>query len=145
MSISALAIADLRKSIEHPNDGFVGIVNDILSLCREHALQLDWRDNRCHIRSIRDESEAVLELPYRKSIIRTILARIATLCDEQAPGTFSPYGGHGTLVFGSDAIIANWVNTTVEQSLNLKCIQTSSQVQPNGKLQVNPVEAEHRV
>jgi hypothetical protein len=147
MSNSTLAQVALRQAIEHPKDGFVGIVNDMLSVCRDHALQIDWRDNRCHIKSVRDESEAVLEMPLRKSIFRAILARVATLCDEQSPGTFSPYGGSGTLVVGSDArliIQASWVNTTVEQCLNLTCIHISNEAQPDGRLQSDAVRVADR-
>jgi hypothetical protein len=119
----------LHDAVMNPKNAVVGIVDDVLSLCRQYALHLDWRDNRCHITSVRGDEEAMLEVPLRKSVFRAILARVATLCDEQAPGTFAPYGGHGELSVGSEPamlIRADWVNTTGEQRLTLMPVAPSN-------------------
>ena len=44
----------------------------------------------------------VLELPFRKSVVRAALARIAVLCNEHTPHSVSPYGGQDELSVGGD-------------------------------------------
>ncbi|MBI1832945.1 MAG: DUF2934 domain-containing protein [Planctomycetes bacterium] len=118
MSVSSPYLAALRKAVEAPSNGFVSIVDDVLALCRQHALQLEWRDNKCRVRS--HERDDVIEFSLRKSGFRAMLARIASLCDEQAPGTFEPYGGSGALSSASDSngmLGVAWMNTPDHQWL----------------------------
>src|SRR5437879_5136120 len=103
MSILSSHLVALRKTINNPKDGFVSIVDDVLSLCRRHALQLDWRDDRCRVRSVGSDEQAEVEMPLRRSGFRAVLARVAKLCNDQAPGTFSPYGGSGKLSSEQDS------------------------------------------
>lgn len=120
---------ELRECVLHPTNAIVGLVDDVLKLCRLHRLQINWRDNRCRVKPIAEDIEEVLEFPLRTSVFRAILARIATLCDEQNPGTFSPYGGNGILVDGTDVttkLEASWVNTTGEQRLTIVPVAKST-------------------
>ncbi len=47
-----------------------------------------------------DGLEVVLTWSVGKSVFRAILARVATLCNEQSANSVSPYGGQGELVVG---------------------------------------------
>jgi hypothetical protein len=112
----------LRDAIAKPTNGFVGVVDDVTSLCREHQLQLDWCADQCKVRSVGTDQEDVIAVPLRKSVFRAILARVAFLCSELNPDSFSPYGGNGQLPAGANAkcfLQAVWVNTTQEQRLEL--------------------------
>lgn len=126
----------------NPTDAIVGLVDNVLRLCRQHALHIDWRENRCRVTSPDRDKEDELELPLRKSVFRAILARVATLCDEQSPGTFAPYGGSGELSFGSDPktiLRVAWVNTTGEQCLTIMPCDASSR--PSTATARQPVDA----
>jgi hypothetical protein len=112
----------LRNAFERPSRGVVGLVDDLLRLCQEQGLQLDWQADRCRVRSLAGGSEEVLDRPVRKSVFRAILARVAALCNERSPNSVSPYGGQGELLAGGDpaAIFrVTFANTPDEQRLEL--------------------------
>ncbi len=112
----------LRGAFEHPTRGVVGLVDDLLALCRGRALQLDWHADLCRVRYLESGSEEAIEVPLRLSVFRAILARVAALCNEQHSGSVSPYSGRGDLSVESDppAIIrVAFVNTADEQKLEL--------------------------
>jgi len=135
MSTLCMQLAAIRQAIETPTDGFVGMVDTVLSLCRQHALRLHWRDNRCSVRTATGDEEEALDIPLRTSAFRSVLARVATLCDEQVPGSFAPYGGEGELALGSDprkALHLTWVNTTDEQALTVTPILPPADMDSQG-------------
>ncbi len=74
----------VRSVLEHPTQGIAGLVDDLLTVCRDHALELDWQAGRCRFRSSGGDWE-LIELPLRKSVFRAILARVAVLCNERIP------------------------------------------------------------
>jgi hypothetical protein len=113
---------ELRKAVENPVRGVVGLVEDLLQVCREHGLQLDWQADHCRLRGAGGDWENVLDFPLRKSVFRAILARVAALCNERIPNSVSPYGGRGKLAAGANlpaVFRVAFVNTPAEQSLEL--------------------------
>jgi len=118
-----VALADaLAKAFEPPPSGFVGIVDNLLQLCRGGEMELAWRSNACHVRIRRGTAEETRDVPLRKGVLRAILARVAALCNERQPGSVSPYGGRGEIDLspGQQAMFsANFVNTAAEQNLRL--------------------------
>lgn len=150
MTTSSLPLEALRKTIEAPKDGFVGIVDDVLSLCRDHSLSLDWRDNRCEVRSAESGEVGVVEMPLRRSGFRTILARIAKLCGDRSPGAHNPYGGQGELLVGPEPAMVfrvEWSNTLAEQFLTLTPVLANEfvngQDQPNTNLKIHETLSRH--
>jgi hypothetical protein len=118
---TALAHA-LVKAFEPPASGFVGIVDNLLQLCRGGELELTWQSNACHVRIRQGAVEETLDLPLRKAVFRAMLARIAALCNQRQPGCVSPYGGGGEIHLGTDpqeVFSAHFVNTAAKQSLRL--------------------------
>jgi hypothetical protein len=112
----------VRGALEHPTRGVVGLVDDLLNLCREHALELDWQADRCRIRSDGGAWEELHGLTVRKSVFRAILARFAVLCNERIPNSVSPYGGQGEVALGSSPqgiLKVAFVNTPTEQKLEM--------------------------
>lgn len=112
----------LRSALAHPGRGIVGLVDDLLRLCPESGLRLDWQADRCRIRALPDDSEALLDLPLRKSVVRAILARVAALCNERNPRSVSPYGGQGELSVGVNppaVFRVTFTNTADEHRLEL--------------------------
>jgi hypothetical protein len=128
MSTPSQVSAVFRRILLQPDRGVTGLVDDLLMVCREHGLQLDWQMDRCRVRSIGGEWEELVDVLLRKSIFRAILARIAVLCNERTPNSVSPYGGQGELSFGADprtVFKVIFTNTPAEQKIELT-VETDS-------------------
>jgi hypothetical protein len=124
--------AELAGALENPPRGVVGFVDDLLRLCPEHGVQLDWHSNQCRIRAFQNGSNEVLERPLRQSVFRAILARVAALCNVHTPNSISPFRGQGEFVMGTHApalFEVSFVNTEDEQKLVLIPVTTSVEVQ----------------
>ena len=122
MNAASEHVRAIRTALEHPARGVVGLVEDLLAVCRGQRLQLDWQTDCCRVRSVGDNWDESIDLPLRKSVFRAILARVAALCNERVPNSVSPYGGHGELSVGPaphDVIRVAFVNTPAEQKLEL--------------------------
>jgi hypothetical protein len=87
----------LRRILEPTERGIVGLVDDLLGLCRETGLRLVWRNGFCRVRPLGVEPNHATEISLGKSVFRAMLARIAALCNERTPNSVSPYGGEGEL------------------------------------------------
>src|SRR5438876_349343 len=90
----------LRGILTQPKRGVVGLVDDLLALCREHRLELDWKTDRCRVYSRAGDWHELTDVVLRKSVFRAILARIAVLCNNSPASTTSPYGGQGEITVG---------------------------------------------
>jgi hypothetical protein len=122
MSTTSQVSEMLPRVLLHPDHGIAGLVDDLLVLCLEHGLQLDWQTNRCRVRSAGGDSNGLVDVPIRKSAFRAILARVAALCNERAPNAVSPYGGQGELSAGANQAAVFrvvFVNTPATQQLEL--------------------------
>lgn len=112
----------------HPH-GVVGVVDELLALCREQSLKLTWADGMCRVRSLgpaHARAPAIITrgggsdfaVPLPKSVFRAILARLAALCNEGKSDSVSPYGGAGEMALAgnpSSAFHVAFTNTTAEQ------------------------------
>jgi hypothetical protein len=87
----------VQRAFDPTQRGVVGLVDDLLRLCPEQGLQLDWQGNRCRVRPLGAQPQELTEIPLPKSVFRAILARIAALCNERIPNSVTPYGGEGEL------------------------------------------------
>jgi hypothetical protein len=129
---TATALADaLVKAFDPPASGFVGIVDNLLQLCRGGDMELAWRSNACHVRIRQGTLEESLDLPLRKAVLRAMLARVAALCNQRQPGSVSPYGGQGEIHLGPGPLAvfsAHFVNTAAEQSLQLTHLGHNSNI-----------------
>lgn len=110
----------IRQVLAHPAGGIVGLVDDLLALCLERGLELDWQADHCRVRSCGGDWQS-LDVSLRKSVIRAILARVAVLCNERTPDSASPYAGQGELSVGANAAVLRvaFVNTPETQKLEL--------------------------
>jgi hypothetical protein len=112
----------LRQSLLAPSRGVIGLVDNLLTVCREQDLQLDWHNDRCHVRSPGEHPEELLNVPFRKWIFRAILARIAVVCNEQVSDAVSPYGGQAEIRLGAKptgVFRVAFTNTPGEQHLTI--------------------------
>lgn len=125
----------LRGVFDPAASGFVGIVDNLLVLCREGNLEIDYRSPICRCWFRHGDSEEVVDVPFRKSVFRAMLARVAALCNERMPNSVSPYGGKGELCLGSDPIAifqVQFVNTPDEQKLELSPSNPVNSIHPPG-------------
>jgi hypothetical protein len=93
----------LRRAFGPNPRGVVGVVDELLTACREQPLQFDWQAGTCRVRSLGAAGQEPIDVPLPKSVFRAILARLAALCNERTPDSVSPYGGSGEMVIGGDA------------------------------------------
>jgi len=122
MSTLSTAPDILRHALCTPTRGVLGLVDDLLTVSREHGIQLDWKADHCRVRFREGGQTGWIEVPLRKSVVRAALARVAVLCNQRNPNSVSPYGGQGELLIGTDSTTAMrvaFVNTPDEQSLEL--------------------------
>jgi len=123
MNITSHVSEILRPVLAAPTGGVVGLVDDLLRLCREHDLELEWKAGSCRARSRGGDWEEVMDEPLRVSVFRAILARFASLCNERNPNAVSPYGGQCELSVGAPSptrFRISFTNTTSEQKLELR-------------------------
>src|SRR5208282_6197046 len=117
MSTTSTVSKTIWQIILQPSRGVAGVVDDLLMMCRKDNLQLEWQDGRCHLGSLVGDWEDWIDVPVRKSVFRAILARVATLCNEQRPDSVSLYGGQADLSVGEPPAVMGvaFVNTPAEQ------------------------------
>lgn len=109
--------ADRLREVFRPTPrGAVGLVDDLLELCRGGPIRIEYDDGRCHVRLAGADPTAV---PLPKSAFRAALARVAALCNERVPGSVTPYRGVGELADPHAAYRGVFINTPDEQRLDL--------------------------
>jgi hypothetical protein len=134
MSTASHISEEFQRVLARPTGGISGLVDDLLAVCREHSLQLDWQAGRCRVRPSGSEWEEVIDLPLRKSVFRAILARVAALCNERTPNSVSPYGGQGEFSVDGNppaAFQVAFLNTPTEQKLALTIAPRSNAAAPH--------------
>lgn len=119
----------VRKAFNPTPRGVVGLVDDLLGLCRTHQLRMNFQDGHCRIRRLGTDSKDSLDLAVPKSVFRAVLARIAALCNERHPHSVTPYRGEGEVavpapleqgnVSRSTCYVA-FTNTPSDQRLELR-------------------------
>ncbi len=109
----------IRVVFAQPARDLAGMVDDLLAVCSEHDLELDWRADCFRVRSRTEDWRDVGDQPLRRSAFRGLLARLAALCNERLPGSCSPYGGEGEIAVGGAVFRLVFTNTPAEQRLQL--------------------------
>jgi hypothetical protein len=109
----------IRVIFAQPARELAGMVDDLLAVCSEHDLELDWRADCCRVRSRTEDWRDVGDQPLRRSAFRGLLARLSALCNERRPGSCSPYGGEGEIAVGGAVFRLVFTNTPAEQRLHL--------------------------
>jgi hypothetical protein len=125
----------VQKAFRPTPRGVVGLVDDLLGLCRVHQLRLRFADGHCSVRRLGADETDALNVPLPKSVFRAALARVAALCNEQRPGSVTPYRGEGEVVVpGPDSpscaspstCHVSFMNTPAEQRLEVRFSRSSA-------------------
>ena len=113
----------LRRAFAPTQGGIVGLTDQLLEACVGSDVEFKRVGNRCVCNwTVNGETtEALVPLP--SAAFRTILARVAALCNEYRPNAVTPYRGEGLLTVKgpppTDVRVA-FVNTPDEQRLEVK-------------------------
>ena len=125
----------VQKAFRPTPRGALGLVDDLLGLCRVHQLRLRFADGHCSIRRLGADDPDSLTVPLPKSVFRAALARVAALCNEQHPGSVTPYRGEGELVVPPSlapngtppsSCYVSFTNTPSEQQLEMRFSRSSA-------------------
>ncbi len=113
----------MRIAFAPTRRGVAGLADQLVTACVGGDIEFERVGDRCVCRWTMngDTQEAVA--PLAPAAFRTLLARIAFLCNERKPGSVTPYGGDGLLaVEGRVAtdIRVVFVNTPDQQRLELR-------------------------
>lgn len=133
----------LQRVFEPTPRGVVGLVEDLLGLCREQGLQFDWNTNQCQVRPLGAGPQETTEVPLQKSVFRAMLARLAALCNERTPDSVSPYGGEGELSVGTNPptiFRVVFANAPGEQRLQVNCPGDDNEKRETGNGQEEPAQ-----
>lgn len=135
----------LRRAFVPTRHGVVGQTDQLLAACGGADLAFERVGDRCVCRWTAGGDTQEVTLPLPPAAFRTVLARIATLCNERAPNSVTPYGGEGLLpVPGDPAALlrVNFVNTPEKQFLELKGVVRTVAEVVGEKPMVEPPHAE---
>jgi hypothetical protein len=126
---SARFVDRVQMAFQPTPRGVVGLVDDLLGLCRRYQLRIRFRDGHCSVRTLGADDEESLKIPVPKSVFRAALARIAAICNEQHPQSVTSYRGAGDIVVPPpdsqnsvppSLCYVSFTNTTSAQDLEMR-------------------------
>lgn len=122
----------LRRAFAPTQGGIVGLTDQFLAACAGSDVEIRRVGDRLGCNwTINGETQAV-SVPLPSAAFRTILARIAALCNDHRPNAVTPYGGTALLVVKGTPpriVRVSFVNTPNEQRLEVKGVdQTAAEI-----------------
>jgi hypothetical protein len=132
----------LRLAFAPTQDGIVGLTNQLLDACAGSEVEFKRIGDHCVCNwTVGGETEEA-PVPLPPAAFRTILARIAALCNEGSPSSVSPYGGKGLLAVKGPPpalLCVAFVNTPDEQRLEVRSEKMSERVTASpGEVPIRP-------
>jgi hypothetical protein len=113
----------LRRAFAPTQGGIVGLTYQLLAACVGSDVEIKRVGSRCVCNWTFNGETKEEEVPLPPAGFRTVLARIAALCNEYSPHSVTPYGGEGLLtVEGTPPMVVRvaFVNTPDEQRLEVR-------------------------
>jgi hypothetical protein len=122
--ISSQTVHDcLRRAFAPTQRGIVGLTEQLLGAFVGGDVAFEPVGDRCVCRWTVSGETQEATVPLRPAAFRTVLDRIAVLCNERSPNSVTPYGGEGLLAVKGQpatAVQVAFVNTPDKQQLKLK-------------------------
>jgi hypothetical protein len=113
----------LRRAFAPTQGGIVGLTDQLLEACVDSDVEFQRVGDRCVCNwTVNGETKEAL-VPLPPAAFRTILARVAALCNESSPNAVTPYRGEGLLTLRGPAptvVRVAFVNTPDEQRLEVR-------------------------
>lgn len=127
--ISSASISDrVRQAFTPTSLGIVGLTDQMLGACAGGDVVFERVGDCCVYHwTVEDDTQDGL-VPIPPAAFRTILARIAVLCNERRPNSVTPYRGEGLLTVPgqpSDLLHVRFTNTPEQQQLAVKGVGRS--------------------
>lgn len=128
----------VRMAFQPKPRGVVGLVDNLLSLCRLYQLRINFQDGHCSVRRLGAGAQESIDIPVPRSVFRAALARIAAICNEQCSELVTPYRGEATITVppetsqGSEKTVppstchVSYANTPSEQHLEMRFSSSST-------------------
>jgi hypothetical protein len=110
----------LRRAFTPTPRGIVGLTEQLLEFCAGGEAEFKRVGDECVCRFTGNGDTQESTVPLPPAAFRTILARIAALCNEHSPNSVTPYGGTGLLAVKGSPLKVIFVNTAAEQRLELR-------------------------
>jgi hypothetical protein len=128
MTATVADVTHITTILEPLSGGVVALVDRLLEFCREHDIEMHRTDAGVEVHPLVDDYELPTEdyfarpttewyrdRRHRQTLVtmpevmnrlfRTVLARLAKLCDDHGPKSVSPYNGTGHIEFiGADGV-----------------------------------------
>ena len=116
----------LRQAFAPTRDGVGGLAEQLLGACAGGGdAEFERVGDRCVYRWTVGGDTHEATAPLRPAAFRTILARVAALCNERSPDSVTPYGGEVLLTVKDHPLTVlrvAFVNTPEKQQLRLKSL-----------------------
>ena len=110
----------LQHAFAPTKRGIVGLTEQLLEACVGREVVFKRVGDTCVCRWDENGETHEAPAPLPPAAFRTILARIAALCNEHRPYSVTPYCGEGLLAInGCQSLRVAFVNTTSEQQLKV--------------------------
>ncbi|HEV3384120.1 MAG TPA: hypothetical protein VG097_04855 [Gemmata sp.] len=87
-----------RADHDHGGKGVFGLIDEILTYRRLNQRKMRWAQGSVEVQTIGSGAEEQISVALRTSVLRTIIARLAALCNQQQTNSVSPYGGEGEFI-----------------------------------------------
>lgn len=124
--IRSSCFRDNINSLFHSQEfGIVTLVDELIELSLDHGLRIRLLNGHCLAEQLMTTDKDLVEIPLPKSAFRAVLARIATICNDQHPQSVTPYRGQVKIDWrsqsGSTTVCQlEFVNTATEQQLEIR-------------------------
>jgi len=132
---STLFSERVRRAFKPTPRGVVGLVDELFGLCGVHQLNLRFADGTCSVKRLGADDADSLTVPLPKSVFRAALARVASPCNDQHPGSVTPYRGEGEVVVPTppspngtlpSTCYVSFTNTPSAQQLEMRFSRSSA-------------------
>jgi hypothetical protein len=130
--------AILNGTQKPPENGLVGFVDEVLEFCRSGPFRFYWKPQLVTVENLSDGVRETYPVTIRNSVMRAVVARLATLASRGRKEAINPYGGHGEIRDEQHPEVyfqIDFMNTEDEQHLEVVPVQSTN---PN-----RPVPYEH--
>lgn len=99
MNDTSQVLKEIEESLTEGPRNVVELVDDLLPTFQKQAMVLKWNDGKCCFHCLPDGALDSRGVPIPRSVFRSVLARMAVLCNQNVPDSVTPYGGEGELLW----------------------------------------------
>jgi hypothetical protein len=121
-----------RADHDHGGKGVFGLIDEILTYCQINQRKMKWSQGSVEVQTVCGGTEEQISVGLRTSVLRTIIARLAALCNQREKNSVSPYGGEGEFTDDRPPVTTfrvSFCNTPDEQWFELLPVPSAQQAE----------------